>query len=381
MGNTEQRLQKELEKRKAENAFRTLPETHNCVDFSSNDYLGLASSGTFQEKVAGKISNIKGPVTGSTGSRLLTGNYPLITQAEEQIARFHKAPAGLIFNSGYNANSGLLSTVPKRSDTIFFDELSHASIRDGARLSHARACAFKHNDPGDLKNKLKQSRGTPFIVVESLYSMDGDLAPLEELAGISAGSGSRLIVDEAHATGIFGKHGEGLVNHLGLENKVFARIHTFGKALGCHGAIVLGSKILIDYLVNFSRPFIYTTALSPHTAIAVKCAYDTFPSMYNERKHILSLSRKLKTPWKSWEGVSYNSNDSPVNVLIIPGNDRIKQLTGELQKEGLDIRPILFPTVPKGKERVRICLHAFNTAGQAELINRVTGNFLMKNNG
>ena len=190
------------------------------------------------------------------------------------LADFHKAESGLIFNSGYDANLGLFSCIAKKEDTLICDELIHASIIDGCRLSYANRFRFAHNDVEDLEDKLRRSKGNIFVAVESVYSMDGDMAPLKEIAAVCKKYNASLIVDEAHATGLFGDQGRGLVSQHGLEQEVFARVHTFGKALGCHGAVILGSETLRNYLVNFARSFIFTTALPVHSLIAVKCAYE-----------------------------------------------------------------------------------------------------------
>ncbi|HLK28560.1 MAG TPA: aminotransferase class I/II-fold pyridoxal phosphate-dependent enzyme, partial [Puia sp.] len=246
-------LHKKLNERKEQNAFRQLRLPDHKIDFCSNDYLGIVKNNLIiwnqTENCKLKTENLR---HGSTGSRLLTGNYPLIEETEKLIAKFHEAPSGLIFNSGYDANVGLLSCVPQRGDTIIYDYLSHASIRDGIRLSFAESFSFAHNRLDDLEKKLKVSKGNVFVVTESVFSMDGDCAPLNEIVSLCEKYNAHLILDEAHATGVVGEKGEGLAQHLGLHEKFFARMHTFGKAVGCHGAIVLGSKTLHDYLINFS---------------------------------------------------------------------------------------------------------------------------------
>ena len=350
-----------LEKRKEDFLFRQLNLPSGGIDFSSNDYLGLARSAKLSEKIHSFIQQGDFP-NGATGSRLLSGNSLLFEETEKQIASFHKSEAALIFNSGYDANLGFFSCVPQKGDIIFYDELVHASIRDGVRLSHADSYSFPHNSIDGLKQKIntvlanKNEAGQIFISVESIYSMDGDSAPLKELADFCALQNYFLIVDEAHSNGICGDRGEGLVVSLGLENKCFARLYTFGKALGIHGAAILGSTELKDYLVNFCRPFIYTTALPPHSMASIKCAYEMLPSLNEERKRVYQLST-LFSELMNLE----NKDISPVRTIIIPGNDEVRNGAKKIQKKGFDIRPILSPTVAKGKERLRICLHAFNT--------------------
>ena len=263
-------LQQKLNERKAQDAFRVLRVQEGKADFCSNDYLGIAHRQLLKEN---------GLSAGSTGSRLLAGNWPIMERVEQEIAAFHQAEAALLFNSGYDANLGLLSSVPQKGDTIIYDQLSHASIRDGIRLSFAQAFSFAHNDLHDLQKKLQAATGNVFIVTESVFSMDGDTCALKELIAIAKQYNAHLIIDEAHATGVIGKRGEGLVQTEELQDQIFARIHTFGKAVGCHGAVVLGSAQLRDYLINFARSLIYSTALSPAAVGTIQQAYQLFPAM------------------------------------------------------------------------------------------------------
>jgi 8-amino-7-oxononanoate synthase len=349
-------LEKKINERKANNAFRTLRLSSDKIDFHSNDYLGIAHHQLI--KPNHMVMN-----HGSKGSRLLSGNYILIEQAEKSIAEFHLAEAGLIFNSGYDANLGLLSCVPQRVDTILYDFLCHASIRDGIRLSNAQSYSFEHNNLADLTKKLTIATGTIFIVTESVFSMDGDMADLPALVSIAQEYNAHLIIDEAHATGIIGNNGEGLVQSLGLSDQVFARVHTFGKALGCHGAVVLGSAILKDYLINFARSFIYSTALPPVAIDAIIQSYALFPIMEKERQHIQLLINYFANSTIRFEKLP---SKTPIQILIVPGNDAVKILANQLQDEGLDVRAILYPTVPKNSERLRIILHSFNTIEQLD---------------
>ncbi len=351
-------LTQKLDARKEQGAFRTLRLSALSIDFCSNDYLGIARGR--------KLTHDPGLSSGSTGSRLLAGNYPLLNMVEEEIATFHHAEAALVYNSGYDANVGLLSCVPQKGDTILYDALSHASIRDGIRLSFAQAFSFQHNDVEDLEKKLKAaSRGSIYVVTESLFSMDGDFCPLEPIVELCTRYGAFLIIDEAHATGVEGAKGEGLVQHKGLEHACFARMHTFGKALGCHGAAILGSTLLKEYLINFSRSLIYTTALPPASAGLIKASYHLFPGMEAERAHLRALIKQFQAallPYTRVGGVS------PIQAVLIPGNEAVKSVAAQLQESGLDVRPILYPTVPKDAERLRIVLHAFNTHEEVELL-------------
>jgi 8-amino-7-oxononanoate synthase len=364
-------LQKKLKMREKAGSKRSLSICQHLIDFASNDYLGFAKSGEIEKRAAELVLNDE-RIHGSTGSRLLTGNSSFIETLEQQISAFHKADAALIFNSGYDANLGLLSSVPQRGDTVLYDEYIHASARDGIRLSHASSYSFKHNDITSIKNKLKQSNGKIFIVVESVYSMDGDFAPLKELVQIADSNGCYLIVDEAHATGIFGSNGEGRVVEEGLENKVFARIHTFSKALGQHGAVVLGSHTLREYLINFSRPLIYSTALPLTTLKGVKTSYDILSYSDINIKITSILVNLFKAKLHVKKGFTLIDSQSPIQCIIIPGNERVKEVAEYLQLGGFDVRPILSPTVPAGKERVRVCIHSFNTEDEIlRLCNRI----------
>jgi len=358
-------LNRKLAERRENAAFRELRLPEGKVDLCSNDYLGIARNGLLEQVEPGASLHGMGRVTGLThgsgGSRLLAGNYALIETVERQLAAFHAAPAALIYNSGYDANLGLLSCVPQRGDRVFYDALSHASIRDGMRLSFAQAFSFAHNDCGDLERQLsgRSGSGTCFVVTESVFSMDGDLAPLKDMAALCRQYGAQLIVDEAHATGVVGTVGEGLVQQLGLEQECFARVHTFGKAMGCHGAVVLGSPMLRDYLINFSRSFIYTTALPPESVQAIANAYTLLPALGAQRAQL----RQLISQWRAEEiGYRRLESNTPIQVVVVPGNDAVRAVAARLQEAGLDVRPILYPTVPKGSERLRIVLHAFNTA-------------------
>ena len=302
---------------------------------------------------------------GATGSRLISGNHKVTEEVEVFLAEYYNAESALIFNSGYNANIGFFSSLPQRGDTIIYDELIHASIRDGIKLSNANSFSFEHNDLISLERKIKNAKGHVWIAVESISSMDGDEAPLKEMVEISKKYDAAILVDEAHACGIFGPKGEGLVVQLGLENEVFARVATFGKALGAHGAVVLGNKLLRDYLINYSRAFIYTTALPLPSVIAMKKAH-VFLSHSFERVEVLKdlISYfKFKIRHSSFKIVE---SVCSIQCVIVPGNDAVKHMAEKIQKNGFDVRPILSPTVPKGEERLRICIHAFNTKEQID---------------
>lgn len=361
-------LDKKLEDRIRANALRKLVIKENKIDFCSNDYLGIVKNKLIEKTISTGLSH------GSTGSRLLSGNYKLIEETEKLIADFHHAEAGLIFNSGYDANTGLLSSVPQKKDTIIYDQLSHASLRDGIRLSFATSFSFLHNDLDDLEKKLSSAGadGQAYVVTESVFSMDGDYAPLHEITNMCEKYQASLIVDEAHATGVVGRRGEGLLQKIESEKKCFARVHTFGKACGTHGAIILGSEKLKQYLINFSRQFIYSTSLPPAAVGAVAASYQLFPGMDKERNHLQKLISVFRNAHLKYKVLS---GDAPIQIVIIPGNDEVKKVAAALQENNFDIRAILYPTVPEGQERLRIVLHAFNRVEEVEDVIKILANF------
>lgn len=353
-------LQHKLQQRQQQDAFRQLRlPAANTVDFCSNDYLGIVHQQSIQ--VTGQHAS------GSTGSRLLAGNYPLIQQVEQQLAAFHHAEAAVLFNSGYDANLGLLSSLLQRGDTVLYDQLCHASIRDGIRLGFAHAFAFEHNNLQHLEQRLQQApaTGNTFIVTESVFSMDGDTAPLQQLVTLAQQYNAHLIVDEAHAIGIMGTAGQGLTQHLQLQQHIFARVYTYGKACGCHGAAVVGSQLLADYLVNFARSLIYSTAMPPHAAAAIAASYRLFPGMTPQRQHLQQLVQQFQQHPLSYQKLP---SQTPIQGIIVPGNTQAKSLATHLQQHGFDVRPILYPTVPAGTERLRIVLHAFNTTAEVQAL-------------
>jgi 8-amino-7-oxononanoate synthase len=360
MVNAEDFIADKLKQREDNGSLRTLSSTLLPIDFCSNDYLGFARSSDLNVAVGKETKRLLEFNNGSGGSRLLSGNHSYTEETEQYIADFHSANAGLIFNSGYDANVGLLSSLGQKGDTFICDELIHASLIDGVRLTHANRYTFKHNNLVHLEEKLKLAKGVVYVIIESVYSMDGDIAPIEQIVRLSKSYGANLIVDEAHATGVFGKQGRGLVQELRLTKGIFARIVTFGKAIGCHGAIVLGSKSLRDYLINFARSFIYTTAAPLHNIIAIRCAYQMLlKTDYAELLKIKIMHFNQLVIQN--ELTEIDSGPSAIQTMLIPGNSKARHAAAVLQKYGFDVRPILSPTVPEGKERLRLCLHLYNT--------------------
>ncbi len=362
-------LLNKLEGRRLSDSLRSLPNRTDLIDFSSNDYLGFSKNEPLFHKVRKKLETSEA-LNGSAGSRLLSGNFSFHEALESQLAQFFQTDAALLFNSGYDANLGLLSSVPQRGDRIFYDEFSHASIRDGIRLSNAKAFGFKHNNLEDLEQKIKSTHteGEIYVVVEAIYSMDGDSAPLKELSRLSETIDFKLIVDEAHSTGVFGPKGQGMVVEQGLESSVFARIHTFGKAMGCHGATVAGDPLLIQYLINFARSFIYTTAMPLHTVLTIQYAVEMI--MGTEERTVLGRNIEyFKEMIKRFnlEDIFIKSS-SPIQSAVIASPQRVKEIAEKLKEQHFDAKPILSPTVPLGQERIRFCIHSYNTSTEIQEI-------------
>jgi 8-amino-7-oxononanoate synthase len=357
------KLRKKLSERELNGNLRKLTSNNNLIDFFSNDYLGLARSKELSESIYHEYKSCHGNMNGSTGSRLLSGNNKYFISLEEKLAALFKTEKSLIFNSGYDANVSLLSSIPGKDDTILYDELIHASLKEGARLSFAKRFSFRHNDLADLELKIQRASGDIFVVVESIYSMDGDSSPLVEIIKICEKYGAHLILDEAHSTGIIGKDGSGLACKSGIEKSIFARVHTFGKAMGVHGACICGSNDLINYLINFARPFIYTTALPLHSLVSISHAFDFVRSNMKLQEEIVNKIKLFKSEFakKALSKVLIIESDSPIQVLKVSGNKEAKSLSAKLTAEGFDVRAILSPTVKEGEERLRICLHVFNS--------------------
>jgi 8-amino-7-oxononanoate synthase len=359
---------KALIEREQNGLLRTLKRSYPEIDFCSNDYLGFSRSGMLREKL---MSNGKSeePAVGSTGSRLISGNTNLTEEAEKQIALFHHAPSALIFNSGYDANLGVLSSVPQKTDLILYDELVHGSILDGIRLSPATHYKFRHNDVAfleELIHRHSRSFENIYVVVESVYALDGDTAPLLELVEMSLPSKNVfLIVDEAHAIGVFGNQGRGLCNALGIEQKCFARIYTYGKAMGCHGAAVVGSEVLRNYLINFARSFIYTTALPHHSIDAIRHAYQLLIEsrqkdiLQNNIAYFYSKTTDIRNCVKS---------QSAIHSVVLGSGDLVDRLEKQLCGHNIHARPVKSPAVRPGMERMRFCLHAYNTKEEIDLL-------------
>ena len=352
-----------LQERESSGLLRSLSSVEGMVDFCSNDYLGLAKDKSLAEQIAADQAAWQAmqeetvPVNGSSGSRLISGNHLYMEAFEKQCAELHQAEAALLFGSGFEANLGLISALAQKEHVIFCDKLLHASLIDGLRLSAAERRIFKHNDLNDLIHLLEQypAETMKWVVVESVYSMDGDMAPLQELIELKQKYSFELIVDEAHAGGVYGSQGAGLCVELGLENEIFARVVTFGKAWGNAGAVVLGSETLRSYLINFARPFIYSTAPTPHHVLSLQTTLSFVAKAEIQRQLLKETIQYFKSLQKS---DAWGASETAIQTFFVPGNEAVRAVAKHVQEAGFAVKPIVYPTVPKGKERIRITLTA-----------------------
>ena len=342
------RLAQRLKDLRAADLYRSL-STPRGIDVCSNDYLGLSQHPALKLRMA---TAVEAEGTGSTGSRLLRGERHCFSRVEQSFATFKQTARSLYFSSGYLANVAVLTTFAEAGDVIFSDELNHASLIDGARLSRAEKIVFPHNDAAALERLLAQNecQGQRFVVVESLFSMDGDEAPLADYAALCQKYGAALIVDEAHAVGIYGERGSGLIEARGIANEVFVSINTAGKALGVAGAFVAGSENAIEYLIQRGRPFIFSTAPPPATAAALEASLEVMEKEPERRQRLLTRAGQLRARL----GLPGNSQIIPV---ILGDNERALTVAKALQAEGFDVRAIRPPTVPAGTARLRITVN------------------------
>ncbi|KAL7540095.1 hypothetical protein ACHAXR_009865 [Thalassiosira sp. AJA248-18] len=468
----EGRLQEQLDRRRREGTLRSLmplpsprelvnDEQHRIdnteqpssssspitIDFASNDYLGLARCRNQHALVQSAYDRLfslnddirpsntppsvpQPPLLGASGSRLLSGDSHLARSLEAKLAKIHNRPAALLFNSGYDANISILSSLPYRDDdAIVMDELVHNSLIMGVRmgrLNKDRVFLFKHNDVIDLKRVLEEvassssTQSSTLVVVESVYSMDGDIAPLKEILDLAQGMGAGVMVDEAHGLGIYGhtniqdlesnmdddsvphagsgnttdrrhdegkiKGGTGVLAALNLESHpaLTCSIHTFGKAAGCHGAVVAGSSTLISYLVNYARPFVYSTALPPHSLISIQQSYESMVGPMGEKRRKVvfqwvrlfreEISNGITAMKEEFPGLDFEllPSPSPIQAIVVPGNERCISVCQYLRTVGkFDVYPIRSPTVAKGKERIRVILHSHNNEDEIHSLTKM----------
>lgn len=338
----------------AQNRLRALsPRTG--LDFSSNDYLGLASSPRLRCALSEALS--RGTAIGAGGSRLLRGNAPEHEELEAKAAVFFHAERAIYFGSGYAANFALLATLPQRGDLIVFDELIHASVRDGVRSGRAASMVARHNDVASVENAIRTWRetgglGQIFIAAESLYSMDGDRAPLRDLMHLADQHDAMLLIDEAHATGVFGPDGRGLAADIEGRDNVIV-LHTCGKALGSAGALLTLPRVLRDFLVNRCRPFIFSTAPSPLMAVA---ALEALAILTEEPQRRSALESLVTFTGRQAKGYGLPISGSQVQPVIIGDDEAVMQIALRLQQFGFDVRGVRPPTVPQGTARLRISI-------------------------
>ena len=325
------------------------------IDLASNDYLGLASHPALARAM---IRGVEQDGCGSTGSRLLCGERERFASVEARFAAFKGTARALFFSSGYLANLAVLTTFPEAGDVVYSDALNHASLIDGIRLSRARRVVFPHNDVNALARLLREDagEGQAFVVVESLFSMDGDFAPLAEYARLCRAAGAALIVDEAHAVGIFGERGSGLIEAAGVGDAVFVSVNTGGKALGVSGAFVAGPEWAVDHLIQRARPFVFSTAPPPAIASALDASLTIVADEPDRRARLFERSRFLRDRLAQ-AGVPVPQGTSPIVPVILGDNAAAVRAARMLQHDGFDVRAIRPPTVPDGTARLRVAVN------------------------
>jgi 8-amino-7-oxononanoate synthase len=337
--------------------LRRTPRPPGGIDLCSNDYLALADHPQVKRAM---IETVEREGAGSGGSRLLRGHRELFDQVECAFAALKQTERSLFFSSGYLANLAVLSALPRRGDVILSDRLNHASLRDGVRLSPAAHAVFPHNDAAALERLLASKRGggQAFVVTESLFSMDGDAAPLADYLALCRRAGATLIVDEAHAVGIYGRRGSGLLELSGIEADQVISINTAGKALGVCGAFVAGPAWAIDYLVQRARPFVFSTAPPPSVAGALLAGIGLIAAEPARRVRLLELAAYFRMRLDA-AGIAAGAgpSGSPIIPVILGGSHRAMAVASGMQAEGFDVRAIRPPTVPAGTARLRISVN------------------------
>lgn len=330
-------------------------ETLHGVNLSSNDYLGLASRQEFKQAVLDAVGRVDS--MGSTGSRLLSGNAREWEELESEFARFAGTEAALYFGSGYAANVGLLSSLLKTGDLVFSDACNHASLIDGIRLSGAQKIIYPHLNLEFLEEALagNSRAGAKIVVTESLFSMEGDIAPLDKLLALSRTHGAELVVDEAHAVGVCGPQGRGLAAHFGIEREALAMVHTCGKALASVGALVCGGSVLKEFLINRARTFIFTTATPPYMAGQIRAALEFVRGANEERRHLQHAGAALREAL-AVRGFRTGGSASHIVPVFLGGNELVLHVAAELRSRGFAVKAIRPPTVPKGMARIRLSL-------------------------
>ena len=384
--NLENKLKEELDELKTNNLLRTVDDLRfisstKAIDndgneflvFGTNNYLGL----THHPDVIKAAQETSEYGTGSTGSRLTTGTSYEARELESNISEFKNVESTLIFNTGYMTNLGVIYALTKENDVIFSDQLNHASIIDGTRISKAKVKVYKHKDTKDLENlildELKSNNdGNLFIVSDGVFSMDGDIAPLPELVEIADKYNCTLIIDEAHATGVIGKTGKGTVEYykdktgIDLTESVDLQIGTLSKALASEGGFVCGKQVYIDYLINKSRPFIFSTALSPATIASANAALNLLEEDSEEYLNNLNSNTSLMRELLTNAGLNIVDGETPIIPILIGPADLANKISKELEKEGILVSAIRPPSVPKGESRLRLTVMATHRKEEIE---------------
>ncbi|KAI9216706.1 pyridoxal phosphate-dependent transferase [Blastocladiella britannica] len=365
--------------------------TQPSHDFASNDYLGLARTPPPMPPSVEDASTSPTLRHGSTGSRLLSGHSPAAAALEAKLAATHGSEAALLFNAGYAANLAVFSALPAPGDLVLLDEKVHASVWDGARMAVGRVTlragssgatiavrTFRHGDAADLTRVATAWRaeeraagrgasvGEVLVGIESVYSMDGTVAPIAAMVDAARELGNTwLVVDEAHACGISGPGGAGKVSELGLEHapEVLARVCTFGKAIGCHGAVVLSSAGMRDFMINYARPLIYSTMMGPTAVAAIDAAYtylqDHSARLASQLASLIDIFRRAAA--EHIPPLPLVASETHIQGILVPGNEAVVAAARELQRRGFYTLPIRAPTVAPGEERIRVCIHVYNT--------------------
>jgi 8-amino-7-oxononanoate synthase len=355
----ERRIRARLAQLERAGLERTLQEQAG-IDLSSNDYLNLAADPRVAAAFAGAVAR---EGVGSTGSRLLRGHRAAFERLESRFAAFKGTERAVYFSSGYLANLAVLATLAEAGDTIISDARNHASLIDGMRLSRARVVIVPHNDTAAVRQALAQSAdgaaepGLTFVVIESLYSMEGDFAPLADYAAAADENGAVLIVDEAHAIGIYGPGGEGLIAAAGIDANRCLSINTAGKALGAAGALVAGPAWAIEYLIQRARPFVFSTAAPPAIAAAIEASLTIVETEPERRQRVVARAAYLRAALRRG-GLDVPEGISQIIPVVVGDNDRAMSVAKALQAQGFDVRAIRPPSVPEGTARLRISVNA-----------------------
>jgi 8-amino-7-oxononanoate synthase len=350
-----ERMAQQLDALRAQSQFRTL-NMPTGMNLNSNDYLGLASDPRLMRAVLDAVA--RGTTVGSTGSRLLSGNAPAWEEVESEFAQFAGTEAALYFGSGYAANVGLLASILRPGDVVFSDARNHASLIDGIRLSGAAKVIYPHRDISFLENALREharDEGAKMIVTETVFSMEGDIAPILGLVGLARKYGAVIVLDEAHATGVLGPCGRGIAAEHACEREILAIVHTCGKALASAGAFVCGGNTLKDFLINRARTFVFSTAMPPYFARQIQAALALALDANAERAHLRDIAGALREELTA-RGFDCGTSATHIVPVMLGSNEMALHVASELQRSGFAVRAIRPPTVPAGTARVRFSL-------------------------